>query len=183
MNLGTTLGRLVALFDRAGLAYMLSGSVASSFYGITRSTRDMDLVIDPDESQLIKFVNLLQEASFYVSERNAMDALRRRSQFNVIDMETAWKADLVIRKNRAFSLMEFSRRSQQEVFGISLWMCSIEDTILAKLEWAKDTESERQLGDVEGMLKVQGETVDKNYLKHWAKELGVGQLLARFVES
>ncbi|MDJ0838666.1 MAG: hypothetical protein QNK37_19270 [Acidobacteriota bacterium] len=180
MSLETTLERVINLLTRAEISYMLSGSIASSFYGINRSTQDMDLVIDPTEQQIRRFICSLHEASFYVSDQHGLDAFRRRSQFNVIDMETAWKADLVIRKDRPFSMVEFSRRTKQFLFGIPLYISSVEDTILSKLEWALSSNSERQLSDVKGMFELCAGELDMDYLQKWARELGVDQLLARF---
>jgi len=179
MSIGAALERVISALEDAEIPYMLSGSIASSFYGVNRSTQDMDLIIDPGEAQLHVLIESLEKRSFYVSAWNAVSAFRRRFQFNVIDMDTSWKADLFIRKDRAFSVAEFSRRVQREVFGVRLWMSSLEDTILSKLEWAKRSGSERQLGDVEGMLKVQQAELDKAYLEKWARELGVSEKLAK----
>jgi hypothetical protein len=88
---------------------------------------------------------------FYVDADVARDALRRRSMFNVIDMTTAWKVDLVIRKNRAFSIEELQRRSIETIVGVDAPTATAEDTIIAKLEWAKAGSSERQLRDVAGI--------------------------------
>jgi len=182
MSLVKTLQRLVATLDLAGIPYMLSGSVVSSYYGINRSTQDMDLVIDPEEPQLRQFITMVLKSSFYASEKNAVDALYRQTQFNVIDMETAWKADLILRKQRPFSEVEFSRRTQEEILGMSLWITSVEDSILSKLEWASKTRSERQLGDVEGIFRLRGGTLDLPYLKKWAVELGVIDMLSNFLD-
>lgn len=181
MSLKTTLQRLVHILDEAEIPYMLSGSVVSSYYGINRSTQDMDLVIAPNEPSLHRFCADASNASFYVSHRNAMDALRSRAQFNVIDMSTAWKADLIIRKDRPFSISEFKRRIRREILGMPLWIASIEDSILSKLEWAKDSGSTRQLDDVAGMFRVGTETQDGDYLKKWAAELGVADSLSQFL--
>ena len=84
MSLVKTLQRLVSTLDLAGIPYMLSGSVASSYYGINRSTQDMDLVIDPEETRLRQFITMILKSAFYASERNAVDAFHRRTQFNSI---------------------------------------------------------------------------------------------------
>ncbi len=182
MTLSRCLGRLVAYLDEAEVPFMMAGSLASSFYGINRTTQDMDLVIDPTPDSLRKLVARLLTASFYVSEANAMSALSRRTQFNVIDMETSWKADLVLCKQRPFSAMEFSRRTRQTVLGVPLWLCSPEDSILSKLEWSKSTGSLRQLEDVKGLLAVRRATLDLGYLRHWAAEIAVEELLLSLLE-
>jgi hypothetical protein len=171
------LATIVTQLDAAGIPHMLAGSMASSFHGQPRSTQDIDLVIDPDQQSLGRFVDGLDQARFNVGD--AQGALRHRSQFNVIDAKTGWKVDLIIRKDRPFSREEFARRQAVDVLGVAAQLATAEDTILAKLEWAQAGDSERQLADVVAMLAVGGDAVDVSYLDRWASELGVSALLDR----
>lgn len=91
--------------------------------------------------------------------------------FNVIDRDTGWKIDLICRRSRAFSLAEFERRSLQPLFGHAVFVATAEDTILAKLEWSKLAQSERQLEDAAGILRVQEGTIDLAYVSDWAAKL------------
>ena len=99
--------RLIALLDKAGIPYMVAGSVGSSFHGRPRATQDTDVVIDPTEDQFASFLALLEQG-YYISLDAALDALRRRTMFNIVDLEGGWKADLILRKDRPFSRQEFS---------------------------------------------------------------------------
>ena len=99
-------------------------------------------------------------------------ALDRRDQFNVIDTATGWKVDLIIRKDRPFSIREFERRQPVRIAGVDTAVASVEDTILAKLEWAKVGGSDRQRSDVVTMLTVQADRIDTAYLEEWADILG-----------
>ncbi len=103
----------------------------------------------------------LPEDHWYVSEEAALAAVRRGSQFNVLDMETGWKAHLIVRKARPFSRAEFDRRERAELLGVATWIATAEDTMFAKLEWrAKGGGLERQLADVVGILPAVGEGLD-----------------------
>ncbi len=75
---------------------------------------------------------------------------------NVIDFESGWKVDFIIRKDREFSVTEFGRRRMGELLGFQLFVASAEDVILAKLEWARMSDSERQIRDVAGILRTRG---------------------------
>jgi hypothetical protein len=156
---------------------MLAGSLASSHHGRPRSTNDADIVIDPTTAALENLVAALARAGFYVDSDRAHDALRRRRQFNVIDGESAYKIDLIIRKDRAFSGAEFARRATVELLpGLRAPLASAEDTVLAKLEWARLAGgSEKQLGDVRSILEVKAD-LDVAYIERWARELGVVDL-------
>jgi hypothetical protein len=167
------LQRLVDLLDTAGVPYMVAGSFASTYHGVPRTTHDIDLVVEPSFSSLKRLLALLPEDAYYVSQDAARDALRRRGQFNVIDLESGWKVDLIVRKEREFSRTEFERRARGQVQGVEMFVASAEDTILTKLEWAKASESERQLRDVAGVIAVAGDHLDGEYVDRWVERLGL----------
>lgn len=171
--------RIIGALEAAGIPYMLTGSFASSFHGTPRATQDIDLVIAPTAGQLRHLVELLPETEYYISEEAALDALRRRAQFNVIDLATGWKIDLIVRKDRPFSRAEFDRRSAVELFGLQLFIASAEDVFLAKLEWAKAGQSQRQLEDAANILRVRSDELDRPYIARWVMGLGLQEEWAR----
>lgn len=78
-----------------------------------------------------------------------------------------------MRRDRAYSRTEFERREPADVEGIPVYVATAEDTILTKLEWAKLGESERQLRDVEAIIRATGDALDRPDLTEWATELGM----------
>lgn len=108
---------------------------------------------------------------YYVDLDTALEALRSGSLFNVIDLKTGWKIDLIFRKSRPFSEKEFSRRQLVDLQGLRLYIAGVEDVIIAKLEWAKLANSQRQIEDVASMLRLRADTLDKSYLEKWISEL------------
>lgn len=168
------LARVVDALEAEAVPYMVTGSIASSYHGRPRSTHDADIVIDPDAIQLARVVQRLATAGFYADEDRAMEALRWRRQFNVIETESASKVDLIIRKERPFSSEELRRRSMADLSpGLRVALASAEDTILSKLEWAqRGGGSERQLADAAGVLAV-NPGIDREYVERWAGELNV----------
>jgi hypothetical protein len=179
VSIGDLIRRLAEKLDGAGVPYMVAGSFASTFHGIPRSTYDIDLVIDPSSRALDSFVTSLDPDEYYVDPDVARDALRMRSQFNVIDVATSWKVDCILRKDRPFSIEEFRRREPAELFGVTVFVSTAEDSIVAKLEWARMSDSERQLRDVAGILSTQAGRLDVAYVDRWVAELGLGDVWAR----
>ena len=173
------LARLIEALDRTGVPHMLAGSFASSLHGSPRATQDIDLVIDPTLESLTQLLAVLVSDDVYLDPEIARDEFRRRSQFNVVDLKTGWKADLIFRKARPFSVSEFERRAPSIVLGVEIFVASAEDTVLAKLEWAKLGESERQLRDVRGILDVKGSSLDRGYIERWVDDLSVRELWDR----
>lgn len=156
---------------------MLAGSVAAGVHSAPRATQDLDIVIDPTAETLHSLVVHLRGASMYVSDESAREALASRDQFNAIDLTSSWKVDLIVRKNRPFSVAEFSRREQIRLLGVDVSVASAEDCALAKLEWASASGSARQIQDVERLLGERRNELDIAYLQQWANELGLAEAL------
>lgn len=180
---GRFLGRIISALDSAGVPHMLAGSFASGVHGTPRSTQDIDLVIDPTFATLDRFLAAMKGPDVYLDPDVARDEFKRRSQFNVIDTATFWKADLIFRKGRPFSRSEMDRRIPTQVLGVDAFVASAEDTVLTKLEWSKLGESERQLRDVRGILDVKGDSLDLAYIERWLDDLGVRELWERIRQT
>ena len=176
------LKKLVDALNESQIPYMLSGSIGSSFHGQPRATNDADIVIAPTEQQLYKFAQALGE-HYYISLNAVREAFDNRTMFNVIDSQTAWKADFIIRKDRAFSKTEFQRRSLANIMGTEIWVTSPEDVILSKLEWSKDSGSEQQFSDALGVAMVQWDHLDRDYLLKWAKQLKIESSVEQLLEQ
>jgi hypothetical protein len=173
MSVSDVFARIKSALDSARVAYMLTGSFASASYGSPRSTQDIDFVIAATGPQLRALVQALPSDQYYVELDAAMEAHRRQSLFNVIDLATGWKIDFIIRKSRAFSQEEFVRRRLVDLEGIPLFVATAEDVIIAKLEWSKLAQSQRQIEDVAAILRVRGESLDNSYLAKWIVALGL----------
>jgi hypothetical protein len=177
------LGPVAAAFDRLGVKYYVAGSVASSAYGLARATMDVDLVANLRQADIDPLCDSLQPA-YYVSRSALAEAVARKSCFNVIHLETMLKVDVFVARNRRYDAIAIER-IRQDTFdeddpATRFWLAAPEDVVLSKLEWFRlgGEVSERQWGDVVGVLKVQGESLDRGYLQQWAGELGIADLLA-----
>ncbi|HWW60006.1 MAG TPA: hypothetical protein VN181_01435 [Thermoanaerobaculia bacterium] len=157
--------------DEAGVPYMVTGSFASSVHGEPRASKDIDIVIAPTREQLIAFIRLFPPDQYYAQEEDALDAMAHTSIFNIIDFETGWRIDFIFRRDRPFSLEEFNRRRVVDVAGLRLFVAAPEDILIAKLEWAKMGESERQLEDAANVLRIQRDSLDFRYVERWVREL------------
>jgi hypothetical protein len=131
------------------------------------------VVIEATPTSLRAFVQGLPLQEYYADLNAALEAYQQQSLFNVIDLATGWKIDLIMRKSRGFSQEEFRRRQQVTLHGIPLSVASVEDVILSKLEWSKLAQSPRQIEDVAGILGMQWNALDQSYLERWILELGL----------
>ena len=176
------LKKVVQKLSENKIPHMICGSLASSFHGTPRFTNDIDIVIYPSPSQLDKFIDSLG-SDFYVSRQAVEDAMKNNQMFNIIDIASSGKIDLILRKNRPFSIEEFSRRKEYFLDNTAYCVVSPEDSILSKLEWSKKTGSEMQFNDALNVSIVQGEKLDTGYLKKWAKELGIDDQLEKLFKE
>jgi hypothetical protein len=175
------LSPIIKLFDELKIAYYIGGSVASSVYGLPRTTLDADLVTD---LKIFHVKTLTEKLStdYYVDEKMIIDALKRRSSFNLIHLESMTKVDVFILKENEFGFKSFGRKVAKyldESNSQQIFLCSPEDIILNKLQWYKEGNkiSERQWLDVLGVIKVQDDSLDEDYLDYWAKKLDIFDLL------
>jgi hypothetical protein len=175
--------RVVRAFDRLGIRYLIGGSLASSLHGIPRNTNDADIVAELPGARVGELAADLSE-EFYADESMMADAVRRAASFNLIHLATMFKVDVFVLRREPLLLEEMSRRQEHAVAEGSperAWFASPEDTVLQKLDWYKKGSeiSERQWGDVMGVLKVRAGDLDIAYLRKWAPSIGVSELLER----
>jgi hypothetical protein len=177
-------GAIAKALDQLGVRYVVGGSVASSVYGIPRATQDVDLVAELFGRHVDPLVALLS-TDFYVDVDMIREALARRGCFNVVHLATMFKADVFAFVREPWMEKEMSRGRMETLDTptgpIVIRFASPEDTLLHKLVWFRlgAEASERQWGDVLGILKIQADQLDQGYLTEWALVLKVDDLLER----
>jgi hypothetical protein len=170
---------VIARLESAGIAYMLTGSVAMSVYAEPRMTRDIDIVVELAPGDARRVVELFSP-DYYVSDEAVRSAISARSLFNLFSLSRLVKVDLIVRNDDEFQRHQFARRQRHELAGSSAWVISKEDLILSKLVWAAPSESAFQLRDVRKLL---ASGADQAYLLEWSERLGIGALLRKCIDA
>lgn len=171
-------------FERLGVRYYVGGSLASSTRGVPRASIDVDMAAELRPEHVGPLVAALG-GQYYVTEDRVRDAVAARRSFNVIHLATMMKVDVFVSRGRPFDRSAFERLTPELLDAVSpsrgYPIPRAEDVILLKLEWfrAGGEVSDRQWGDVVGVIRVAGAVLDRNYLGRWAPELGVSDLLDR----
>jgi len=178
------LRKVIQALDQAGMQYMITGSLASSLQGEPRSTHDIDMVIAIQESEVHKLMETFPPPNFYLDEDSILDAIDRQNMFNLIDVNVGDKVDFWILTEEPFDQSRFSRKTSEEFMGLKMQVSTPEDTILAKLRWARlSGGSEKQFTDALRVYEVQYGRLNIDYLKHWVKKLDVESLWKRLVDE
>jgi hypothetical protein len=174
---------VAAVFERLAIPYALGGSMASSVYGISRFTRDADLVAEPFPGREAEFAASFGP-DYYLSMPAIQEALRDRSSFNIIHTRSGFKIDVFVRKDRPYELSAMQRRLSvvlPDVPERPMSFVTAEDVILFKMERYRlgDEALDQQWQDILGVLKIQRGRLDDAYLEHWAAELRLSDLLTK----
>jgi hypothetical protein len=167
--------------DALGIVHTIGGSIASSLAGEPRSTVDIDIVAALRESDVPALLSALS-ADFYMNEEALLRAVRERSSANLIHQATQLKVDIFVAGGTPLDEQQLRRRLTVEIApGRTLHVHPPEDILLQKLRWyRKGGEiSERQWRDILGIIRVQAQRLDRDYLTVSAPVLGVADLLVR----
>lgn len=175
---------LLVTFDRLNIRYLVTGSVASSFYGSPRATRDIDLIAEVRLDHVAPLVSALGR-DFYVDTDMMHDAIAAERAFNVIHFATSYKFDIFPAGSDPYTRVQFERgqtaRFAIENESVDFQVVSAEDSILSKLLWYKSGGgvSEQQWRDILSVLNARAAGLDLAYLDKWARHLGIQDLLTR----
>jgi hypothetical protein len=178
------LKKVVQVLEAAGIEYMLTGSVASSLQGEPRSTHDIDIITAIKKSSVMNLIQAFPPPDFYLDQEAVFEAISQRSMFNLIDITTGDKVDFWLLTDEPFDRSRFSRRYIESFMGLRLQVSTPEDTILAKLRWAKLAGgSEKQFTDALRVYEVQFEKLDLAYLNQWVNKLEIDELWKRLLDE
>ncbi|NJK65259.1 MAG: nucleotidyltransferase family protein [Microcoleus sp. CSU_2_2] len=176
------------IFATLNIPYYITGGVAASIYGDPRTTRDLDLVIELNRDSIAGLVEVLETAGFYCPPGAVEDMQNGRGRvLSVTHMTFVLNADMMLNADTEFDRSKMARRRLEALdeAGIEqFWIAAAEDIVLSKLLWRKQSRSQKQWIDVLGIMKVQSDHLDRDYLTEWAEELGlIDDLNLAFVEA
>lgn len=169
-----SLKRVVENLDSGKFKYILTGSMAMSFYSVPRMTRDSDIVIQLMAKDIDRFYELFSE-NFFLDINMIRDCVKQKMMFNIFDKETLFKIDCIIKLENEYEDLKFQRKLKMKINEFELFVISVEDLIISKLYWAKDSESDTQLNDIRQLLK-RNIDIDKKFIDYWINKLELSEI-------
>lgn len=171
------LERVVAIFERLGIPYFVTGSVAAMAYGEPRLTNHIDIVAAVVESQVPLLIEAFPADDYYISSDMIREAIRHHTQFNIIHPASGLKVDVIIRRDSPFDRSRFQRiRRIHPAPSYEANFASPEDVIIKKMEYYSEGGSEKHLRDITGMLLTSPDEIDRSYIERWAGILGLSEI-------
>lgn len=163
---------------------MITGSIVSSLQGEPRLTHDLDVVLAMQRDHVTDLLEAFPGPQFYVDAQAVEEAIRTGGMFNVIDTVEGDKIDFWLFKDEPFDRSRFNRKYRERLFGTDVVVSSPEDTILAKLWWARlSGGSEKYFYDALRVFEVQAPILDNAYLEEWSERLDVTNLFRRVLKE
>lgn len=174
------LAKATEVLTAAGIDYMVTGSMASSVQGEPRFSHDIDLVVALKREHISVLLRHFPPPDYYLSEPAMIAAIDQRQMFNVLAVNGGEKIDFWMLTQEPFDQSRFARRQWAEIDELRVSVSSPEDTILAKLRWAKLCGgSEKQFTDALRVYELQQPVLDFAYLEDWIERLELQALWAR----
>lgn len=168
------LSMVASVLNEGGVRYFVTGSVAAMYYGEARMTQDIDIAVRLRFGDVSTLLEAMQAPEFYLEKRSILDAMEIDGQFNAIQVLSGMKVDFMCVEESAYNESRFKRAVFVEILpGVKAWTSAPEDVILKKLDFYKEGGSDKHLRDIASMIRVSGETFDREYLERWAKALEV----------
>ena len=160
--------RTIAKLEDNDFTYMLSGSLAQNEYTVPRMTLDIDIVIELSVDDIDVFFQVFNEG-VYINKDTVIEEVKRKGMFNVIDYKTSLKIDFIVVDNSEYRKNEMGRRIRKSLYGMDLWMVSVEDLIVSKIIWIQQLQSDKHINDIKNLLS--NPKADHTYIIKWCKKL------------
>jgi len=162
--------------NHSGIRYVVTGSVAAIFYGEPRLTLDVDFIVFLRDQDIEALTKVFPPADFYLPPPETIVAENQREQrghFNIIHLETGFKADMYLTGRDELCAWAFRARRQVQFEGEPVVLAPPEYVVVRKLEYYREGGSDKHLRDVRSMLAVSGDQFDRSALNEWIQRRGL----------
>lgn len=164
--------------EALAVPYMLVGSFSSNVYGIARSTRDVDLVVELGSTSPSALAGKLG-ADFSLDPQMSFETVTGTYRFIASHRLSAFKIEFFLLSDDPHDRERFARRRLEVMGTRPAYVASVEDVIVTKLRWSKGGNRKKDVDDVRNVIRVSGAAVDWPYVEQWCDRHGTREILER----
>lgn len=172
----------IAALNQIGNPFMVVGSFSSNVYGVPRSTKDADFVIQSADAIISKFAAAIGP-SFVLEPQFAFETVTGTSRFHFTHADSGFIIEFFNLTDDPHDQQRFQRRVRGEIGGQSTYIPTAEDVIITKLRWSKHGSRQKDIADIRGILAVQKGRLNLEYIAEWADHHGTRDVLDPLLEE
>lgn len=161
--------RLLSIFERLHIQYMMVGSYSSNYYGRPRSTRDADFVLILSGEQF-EGLRATLDSDLRLDPQLSFETITMTTRHVILHPATAFKIELFLLTDDPHDRSRFARRRQVDFEGHPTWLPMAEDVIIQKLRWSRGGKRAKDLADAMEVLRLQKPILDLAYIRHWTAQ-------------
>jgi hypothetical protein len=164
--------RVAEALEAFGIPFLLTGSFASNYYGIPRSTKDADFVLQTPRAVGQEVVKRLGE-DFFFDPQLSFETNTGTFRQELRHKKSAFKVELFLLSQDPHDQSRFERRREVQLHQRRVWLPSPEDVVVTKLRWARAKDRD----DARDVMAVQRDRLDWTYIESWCRQHGTLALL------
>ncbi|MHB1348222.1 MAG: nucleotidyltransferase domain-containing protein [Candidatus Humimicrobiaceae bacterium] len=171
---------IINILNKNNIEYMLTGSFVSSLQGEPRLTHDIDLIINISQNEANKITDIFSKEIFYFDSDNIIEAVKDKTQFNIIALDGSGKIDFWLLTESEFDKSRFGRRIKKSFFNLDVLISAPEDTIIEKLYWSElSGGSQKHFCDALRVFEIQYDILDREYINFWVEKLLLNEIFIK----
>jgi len=174
--------RVIDALNQSAIPYMLVGSFSSNLYGVPRSTRDADFVLQLESTPINTLVSLLGP-DYRLDPQMSFETVTATTRYKLHHTATAFTIELFLLSPDPHDQLRFARRLQTVFNARHVFVPTPEDVIITKLRWSKQGQRAKDLDDVRNVLAIQLPNLDMPYIRSWCAQHNTVGLLDRLLQS
>ncbi len=167
---------MIGALEDAGVPYMVVGSLASNLYGVVRATQDADFVIQLEPGFLSTILNRLGPR-FRLDPQVSFELITATKRYVVQPFDVPFPLELFLLSDDAHDQERFQRRRRVHLLGRGTYVPTVEDVVVTKLRWSQHGGRAKDLDDARGVIAVQKDRIDWEYVRRWCDQHGTRDLL------
>lgn len=183
MNANDIALTVVDALERLQIPYMFVGSFSSNFWGIPRSTKDADFVIELRD-QSAAAIGELPGPGSRLDPQMSFETLTATMRYPIRHEASAFTVELSLLGEDSHDLARFGRRLAKPLGHKTVCVATAEDVIVTKLRWAKGGKRQKDIDDVKDVIEVQTATnLDLAYIRHWCDQHTTPELFEQLLSE